>query len=123
MAQRTRARTGPPPKSAEPEAEIRLSLATQVGEETFTYYANHAEIASTPHEFALLFARMPAKLPPEKLEEASGGTLTLTSDVQILIPATLIPGLIRALNTHKAVHEQRYGTIHEPGGLDAQSSS
>src|SRR5271157_3345735 len=121
MAQRTRARAGPPPKSTEPETtEVHvLSVATQVGEETFTYYANHAEIASKPHEFALLFARMPAKLPPEKLEEADGGTLTLTSDVQILIPATLIPGLIRALNTHKTVHEQRYGTIHEPGGSDA----
>jgi hypothetical protein len=122
MAQRTRARAGPPPKSAEPETQIRLSLATQVGKETFTYYANHAEIASTPHEFALLSARMPAKLPPENLEEAISGNLTLTSDVQILIPATLIPGLIRALNTQKTAHEQRYGTIHEPGGLDAQSS-
>ncbi len=122
MAQHTRARARPPPTSAEPETQFRLSLATQVGDETFTYYANHAEIASTPHEFALMFARMPAKLPPEKLEEVGGGTLTLTSDVQILIPATLIPGLIRALNTHKTVHEQRYGAIHEPGGLDAESS-
>jgi hypothetical protein len=122
MARRTRPRA-PPPESAERETEVRLSISLQIGEETFTYYANHAEIASTPHEFALLFARMPTKLPPEKLDEAMSGNLTLTSDVQILIPATLIPGLIRALNTQKANHEQRYGTIHEPGASDAQSSS
>jgi hypothetical protein len=123
MARRTRAQPNPVPESTGPGTEVQLTISTQVGEDTFTYYANYAEIASTPHEFAFLFARMPAKLSPEKLEEARAGTLTLTSDVQILIPATLIPGLIRALNTHKTVHEQRYGTIHEPGASDAESSS
>jgi hypothetical protein len=48
--------------------------------------------------------------------------LLLTCDVQIVIPATLIDGLIRALNTQKATHERQYGTIHEPGALDAKSS-
>jgi hypothetical protein len=120
MARRTRAQAAPP---AEQETEVRLSVSTQIGEETFTYYANHAEIASTPHEFALLFARMPSKLSPEKLEETISGNLALTSEVQILIPATLIPGLIRALNTQKTVHEQRYGTIHEPGAPNGEASS
>jgi hypothetical protein len=121
MARRTRSRSAPPPDSAEPETEVRLSISTQVGDETFTYYANHAEIASSPHEFGLLFARMPTKVPPERLEEAMSGTLTLPCDVQILIPATMISGLIRALNTQKATYEKRYGDIHEPGGSDAES--
>ena len=124
MARRTRPQAAPPPDSAEPEREVRLSISTQVGEETFTYYANFIEIASTAHDFGLLFARMPGKLPPEKLQEAvrGGGSLTLTCDVQIVIPATLIDSLIRALNTQKATHERQYGTIHEPGALDAKSS-
>jgi hypothetical protein len=124
MARRTRPQAAPPPDRVEPEREVRLSIATQVGEETFTYYANYAEIASTAHDVGLLFARLPGKLPPEKLQEAvsTGGILTLTCDVQIVIPATLIDGLIRALNTQKAEHERRYGTIHEPGASDAKSS-
>ena len=65
---------------------------------------------------------MPTKLPPEKLEEATAGNLTLTCDVQILIPTTLIDGLIRALTTQKATYEQRYGALHEPGASDAESS-
>jgi len=60
---------------------------------------------------------VPAKPSPEKVEEArAAGNLTLTCDVQIIVPTTLIDGLIRALSTQKAVHEQRYGIIHEPGG-------
>jgi hypothetical protein len=124
MARRTRPQAVSPPDSAKPEQEGRLSISTQVGEETFTYYANHAEITSSAHDFALLFARTPSKLSPEKLQEAlsGGGSLSLTCDVQILIPATLIDGLIQALNTQKATRERQYGTIHEPGVSDAQSS-
>jgi hypothetical protein len=123
MARRTRPRAATPPASAESEAEVRITVSTQVGEDTFTYYANHAEIACTPHEFSLLFGRLPAKLPPDKLDEARTGNLTLISDVQILIPVSLIPGLMRALETQKATYESRYGTLHEPGASDAQSSS
>jgi hypothetical protein len=78
---------------------------------------------STPHEFSLLFGRLPAKIPPDKIEEARAGNVTLISDVQILIPVTLIPGLMRALQTQKASYESQYGAIHEPGASDAQSSS
>jgi hypothetical protein len=122
MARRTRPQAAPPPDSPEP-APVMLSISAQVGEETFTYYANYAEIASTAHDVGLLFARLPGKLPPEKVQEAvNTGGLTLTCDVQIVIPTTLIDGLIRALNTQKAEHERRYGTIHEPGASDAKSS-
>jgi hypothetical protein len=123
MAKRTRARAAPPPEGAEPESRlISPGISTQVGDETFTYYANHAEIACTPHEFAILFARVPTKLPPEKIEEAMAGNLTLPCDVQILIPTTLINGLIQALTTQKATYEQRYGALHEPGASDAKSN-
>jgi hypothetical protein len=123
VPRRTRPRPEPRSESSESGAEgVRLSITTQVGDDTFTYYANHAEIACIPHEFAILFSRVPTKLPPEKLEEARAGNLTLTCDVQILIAPTLINGLIRALTTQKATYEERYGTIHEPRGTDAENS-
>jgi len=122
MAQRTRRRATDPEAPAPPQPELLTpSVTAQVGDETFTYYANYAEIASIAHDFAILFARLPAKLPPDKIEEARNGNLTLTCDVQILIPTTLIDGLIRALTTQKATYEQRYGAIHEPGASDAKS--
>lgn len=130
MAQRTRAVPASPSGSPEPEAragsdqaeaKISVSVSMQVGDETLTYYANIAEIAPLQHDFAMLFGRLPAKLPPDKQQEAKAGTVTLTSDVQILIPATLIDGVMRALATAKAIYEKNYGVLHEPGGSDADS--
>jgi hypothetical protein len=124
MAERTRRRAADqaPPAPIQPEV-LTPSVTTQLGDETFTYYANYAEITHMPHDFALLFAGLPSKLPPDQMEEARAGNLTLTCDVQILIPTTLIDGLIRALTTQKAAYEQRYGTIHEPGASDAEDSN
>ena len=117
MVRRTRVRATDPGIPSAPQPEVLTpSITTQVSEETFTYYANFAEVAAIPHDFAILFARTPAKLSSEKMEEARAGNLTLTCDVQILLPITLIDGLIRALTAQKAGYEQRYGTIHEPGG-------
>jgi hypothetical protein len=125
---RTRARPAPPSGSPQPEAragsaqaEVQIGISMQVGLETVTYYANFAEIAFLQHDFAMLFGRVPAKLPLDKQEEAKAGLVTLTSDVQILIPANMIVGLMRALATAKAAYEQRYGVLHEPGGSDADS--
>jgi hypothetical protein len=35
----------------------------------------------------------------------------------------LIEGLMRALANAKAMYEQRYGVLHEPGGSDADSGT
>src|SRR3954453_17254337 len=118
MIKRTRGQTAATPDGPESQprtTEIRIS--TQIGDETFTYYANHAEVACIPQEFAILFARIPAKLPPDKIDEVKAGKLSLTCDAQILIPTTMIDGLIRALVSQKAAYEQRYGPIHTPGGM------
>jgi len=117
---RTRSHPAPSSGSAEPKAQAVTTLVTtEIGEQTATYYANHAEIAALPHDFAMLFARIPAKLSPEKLEQAKAGMVILPADVQIVIPATLIDGLIRALNVAKTIYEERYGAIHDKGGPDA----
>jgi hypothetical protein len=119
MPKRIRSQTATTPDG--PESQPRttgIRVNTQVGNETFTYYANHAEVACIPQEFAILFARIPTKLPPDKINEVRAGNLNLTCDVQILIPTTLIDGLIRALARQKAAYEQQYGPIHTPGEMN-----
>jgi hypothetical protein len=124
MTKRTRGQTvatpdGPEgPESLPPTTGTRIS--TKIGDGTFTYYANYAEIVCTSQEFAILFARMPAKVPPDKIDEVKAGRLNLTCDVQILIPTTMIDGLIRALVSQKAAYEQRYGPIRTPGGMNIE---
>jgi hypothetical protein len=119
MSKRTRGQTAATPDGPEslpPTSGTRIS--TNIGHETFTYYANYAEAVCTPQEFAILFARIPAKLPPDKIDEVKAGRLSLTCDVQVLIPPTMIDGLIRVLVSQKAAYEQRYGPIHTPGGIN-----
>ena len=127
---RTRAHPAPRSGSPQPEAragsaqaETQTNVSMQVGVETATYYANFAEIAPFQYDFTILFKRVPAKLPPDKQEEAKAGMVTFTSDVQIVVPATMIDGLMRALARAKEIYEQRYGVLHEPGGSDADTGS
>jgi hypothetical protein len=121
MARRTRAQGSP--TAGSPESRALATISTQAGEETYTYYSNHAEVAYLAHEFAILFARIPTKLPPDKIEEVMGGNLNLTAEVQILIPTTLINGLIQALTRQKAAYEEQHGAIQNPGGTDAEGSN
>ena len=119
MTNRTRGKIATTSNGREPQpGPAGVTISTQIGDETFTYYANHAEVVCIPQEFAILFARMPAKFPPDKVDEVKAGRLSLTCDVQILIPTTMIDGLIRALGTQKAAYERRYGPIHAPGEMN-----
>src|SRR5437588_321926 len=47
MARRPRAQATLPPETAERETEVRLSIATQIGEETTTYEAGKS-VSATP---------------------------------------------------------------------------
>src|SRR5438105_1495988 len=76
---------------------VTIGVTVQLSPETQTYYFNHAEVACIPHEFAIMFARMPTKLPPDRLAEARDGVLTLECELQVLLAPTLLPGLINAL--------------------------
>ena len=88
-----------------------MGFSVQLSPETPTYYFNHAEITYLPHDFSLLFARLPAKLTPDRLEEAQGGTLTLECELQVLLAPTMIPRLIEALTIQRRRYEEQWGPI------------
>jgi Protein of unknown function (DUF3467) len=103
---------------AAPPSELQtlpVRVVIDPSEEAAVYYANYAEVGFGQHEFVVSFARVPAKLNLEQIEEAKGGTLRVEPSVQITIPPTLLPGLIRALSTMKDAYEKAWGVIHEPG--------
>jgi hypothetical protein len=95
-------------------AAIRVSI--EPGDGTATFYINHAEIGSTLHDFTLLCAKIPAKLPHSEFSAAQAtGALTLEAQVQIVFPPSFIVGLIRALTTQKEAFEKQHGvTLVEP---------
>jgi hypothetical protein len=78
-------------------------------------YSNYAEVSSALHEFQILFALVPTKPNAEQISEMRAGSLKLDAQVQILLPPTIIPGLIRALMTTKEQYEALAGPIKEVG--------
>lgn len=74
------------------------------------YYVNYVEVGNSPQDFSLICGRLPGKLSVEKIKEAKTlGALVIEPEVQLIIPTTLVPGLIRALTIQKEKYEKLYG--------------
>ena len=97
-----------------PSAPIGLKVALEPSGDQF--YANFAEVAAAQHEFQISFALVPAKLTAEKIETIKNGSpLSVDAIVQIMLPPTIIPGLIRALTITKEQFEAIAGPIKDAG--------
>lgn len=97
-------------KGSAVQAIIQLRPSLEVSDDTPQYYVNHAEINSTVHEFVISAGRLPGRLTQAQIEMVRATSVLPTpADVQLLIPPTLIVGLIRALQTQKDVYEAQYG--------------
>lgn len=103
-----------PIPSGAPTATVRVTVYPSEG--TATFYANHAEITATQHDFTLLFTQVPAKPGAEDFESARlTGELRVPASVQLTIPTSLMAGLVRALTMQKELYEKQYGVkLSEP---------
>ena len=76
------------------------------------YYVNHIEISHSHYEFALTAGRAPAKLTEHNLREINEfHRLTIEPVIQLLIPPTVIPALIRALTIQQESYETTHGKL------------
>jgi len=97
-------------KSALPPQINVTAIRMEPLESASTYYVNHIEIGSSAHDFSLICGRLPGKLSAEQFEDIrEGGALVVEPEVQIIIPATLVLGLIKALTIQKDTYEKTYG--------------
>lgn len=109
--------TSDAPPSRMPErqtAAVRIVVDSPEGSEP--YYANHVEVGCSKFDFFLLCARLPTKLPMAVFKAAADtGEIHLPATVQLVFPASLVAGLIRALETQKAQYEKDNGKIPDLG--------
>jgi len=97
-----------PKKGAMENDAIMVRIVLEPQEHTPTYYANHAEVSRGAHDFGVSFAHLPTKFSKEKLETVTDeGELKYSPNVQLVLPPTVIPGLIRALQTQLDLYMQR----------------
>lgn len=100
--------------SAPTNAEAQVKVSLEPSFETVPYYANHIEVGHTRHEFTILAGRVPAKMSAERFAQIKeSGLLQLEPDVTLMFAPTLMPGLIRALQTQLEKWEKANGPIPE----------
>jgi hypothetical protein len=84
-------------------------------------YINLVEISHSRHEFMMHCLQAPTRLTPTMREViVSSGELRLSPIVTLLMPPTLLPGLIKALMRQMEKYEQQHGPIQK--GPDATSA-
>jgi hypothetical protein len=90
---------------------LPVAVAIDVPEGTPSYYSNWIEVSNTKWDFCLTAALMPSRHNKAKIAEMQANrALTLTAEVQLIIPTTLLPGLIRALTMQKERFEKETKT-------------
>ena len=100
-------------KKTAPEAGVSVKIVTNSSEDAMTVYSNHAEVAHALHEFMIIFGRLPTKATPSQVVEAKErGVIQVEPDVQVLIPPTLVRGLIGALEAQLKKYEAEHGKLH-----------
>ena len=93
-----------------PAKAVKARPVLDINESTANYCVNFAEVSYTVHEFSIQAVRMPTKLSDERLEAArKSGVAKFTAEVQLVLPPTLLPGLIRALTISKENYEKQFG--------------
>ena len=115
-----RAQRGSKTNAREVPTAISIKAVVDLSEEAPVFYVNYAELTHTSHEFSLVGIRMPSKPTEAQIESiAENGELRVSGLFQILLPPTMIPGLIRALTAQRNAYEARFGPIHDRGEDDA----
>lgn len=86
-----------------PAEAVQARLSIDTIQEVPTFYVNHAEIAAGPHEFAVWFSRLPTRPSRDDIEIIKEtGEFVMEPEVQILLPHSVIDGLIKALQQAKS---------------------
>ena len=99
-------------KNAPEVKQLRIKPKVETGPDTPQYYVNHIEVNAGPYEFALSLGRIPARLSDEQMAVAvSTSVISVPADLQVLVPARLISGFIRALTAQKLVYEKIHGIV------------
>jgi hypothetical protein len=115
------------PASGRPPAgskAMQVRAVITVGEGIPSYYINHLEVSQTQHEFTLSVGKVPSRFALDKQQAiAESGVLEVEAILQLLIPPTLAPGIIKALQIQLAQFEKMHGKVRDDSSLITEDAS
>jgi len=87
---------------------LTARVELDVRPDTPSYYVNYMAVGHTDHDFTISAARIPAFLTPERKAHAQKkGIIFQEATLQLVIPPTIIKGLIKALTTQMDTYEKK----------------
>ena len=101
-------------KSAAPKDKgiISTRLVFDISDEIPSYYINYIEVAQTEHEFSLYSVQVPGKPTAEQVATArESGEIHMEPLFQMILPPTIIRGLISAFESQLDLYEKQHGEI------------
>ena len=105
-----------PRSKQSPKLHMDGRIVVSVSPHTPTFYGNYAEISQTQHDIGLTFVQMPIRLSDaDRRDVATTGQIQVEQNVQVIIPSTLLPGLIRALTIQRENYEAAFGKLRDDG--------
>ena len=103
-----------PALTQEAPVSLAVRVILEVGSDVPSYYINYADVAQSNHEFTLSVAKMPTRLGPQAVRTLQEtGELHVETLLQLLIPPTLLPSLLKALTVQKDLYEKAHGPIRD----------
>lgn len=101
-------------KKAKASQPLEVEISMLGLDDDHALYVNFAEVTHSAHEFMLSFGRVPTKPSNSQMLEAKRTKiLPIVSDVQVLLPPTVIKALVSALETQIEKYEAGHGKIEK----------
>jgi hypothetical protein len=95
-----------------PEGQIQVKVRADPKPDTPFYYVNFIAVNHSPYDFCISAIKLPSQLSEEQKQIAKkGDQIPLEPVLQLIIPTTLMKGLINALSEQCNKYESQYGNI------------
>ena len=92
--------------------EIPITVQVDAKPDTPFYYVNYLGVNHSPYDFTISALRLPSQLSPEqKVYARKKEPVPMEPTLQLVIPTTLIKGLINALSIQCQKYEAKFGAI------------
>lgn len=90
--------------------KLTASIKLDISSDTPSYYVNYMAVGHTKHDFTISVARVPSFLTPDQEARVKKESIfSMEAALQLVVPPTLIKGLIEALTKQINKYEKETG--------------
>jgi hypothetical protein len=94
------------------QEEIAVKVRVEPTDATPVFYVNYAEVSHNVNEFSVLCTRIPTKPDQATMDLVrEKGIYSVEATASLIVPPTLMRGLIRAMQAQVDKYQEKFGRI------------